>query len=181
MLVALIEPVKIYRRGEAHPITQMTPLTRLVDAARADSRAGREFAAVVSTLLDDAPHFKSQRERVLDMLSEWREVLPAVRVAANKSPIMRDAEPLAAELSEMSEAGLEAVRFLSENLATPANWRDERLALLDGVAKEKREVEFPIITPLRRLIHAAAELPQLKTLPASEWKARVTKLAEEKR
>jgi len=44
--VDLLEPVKHYRRGQQQPgATQFTPLTGLVDCARPDSAAAREFAA----------------------------------------------------------------------------------------------------------------------------------------
>src|SRR5262245_8751438 len=38
-LVSVVEPVKEYRRTQAHPATMLTLLTRLIDAARPDSEA----------------------------------------------------------------------------------------------------------------------------------------------
>jgi hexosaminidase len=172
---------KFSAREHVRPITQMTPLTRLVDAAAPDSRAAREFAAATDALLDDAPRFESRRERVRGLLNEWRGAYVAVRVMADRSPVMRDAEPLAADLSEMSAAGLEALQYLSAGIAPPVLWREEKLALLDRVAKTPREIEFSILPTLRRLIFAAAEMPQLKSLTAADWKASVLKLADEKK
>jgi hexosaminidase len=184
-----IEPLKVLfdvlapsiRRGEVRPITQMTPLTRLVDAASPDSRTAREFATAVGALLDDAPRFESRRERVRGFLDEWRGAYASLRVMADRSPVMRDAKPLAGDLSEMSAAGLEALQYLSANVAPPALWREEKLALLERVAKTPREVDFAVLPSLRRLVIAAAELPQLKTLTAADWKASVLKLAGEKK
>jgi hexosaminidase len=170
-----------FKRERVRPITQMTPLTRLVDAAAPDSRAAREFATAVGALLDDAPRFESRRERVRGFLNEWRAVYVPVRVMADRSPVMRDAEPLAGNLSEMSAAGLEALQYLTANVAPPLLWREEKLALLDRISKTPREVEFVILPSLKRLIFAAAELPQLRTLTAVEWKANVLKLADEKK
>jgi hexosaminidase len=172
---------KFFAREHVRPITQMTPLTRLVDAVAPDSRAAREFASAVGALLEDAPRFESRRERVRGFLDGWRGVYAPVRVMADRSPLMRDAEPLAGNLSEMSEAGLEAVQYLSAGIAPPAGWREEKLVLLERIAKMPREVEFTIIPSLRRLVFAAAELPQLRTLTAADWKASVLKLADEKR
>ena len=170
-----------FGREQVRPITQQTPLTRLVDAAAPDSRAAREFTSAVSSLLDDAPRFQSRRERVRGFLEEWRGVQPAVRVMADRSPLMRDAVPLADHLSEMSAAGLEAMQYLADGVAPPVGWRDERIALLDKVARTPSELDFPILPPLRQLIHAAGELPQLRSLPAAEWSARVRSLAEVKK
>jgi hypothetical protein len=81
----------------------------------------------------------------------------------------------------MSTAGLEALQYLSAQVAPPPLWREEKLALLERVAKTPREVDFAILPSLRRLVFAAAELPQLKTLAAADWKANVMRLADEKK
>jgi len=179
-LIATLTP-KFFGRDRVRLITQMTPLTRLVDTAAPDSRVAREFTAAVAALLDDAPRFESRRERVRSSLDEWRDAHASVRVLADRSPIMRDAEPLAGDLSEMSAAGMEALQYLSAGVAPPLLWREEKLALLDRVAKTPREVDFAVLPSLRRLVFAAAELPQLKSLTAADWKANVLRLADEKR
>ncbi|HEV2765496.1 MAG TPA: family 20 glycosylhydrolase [Pyrinomonadaceae bacterium] len=179
-LVGVLRPT-FFEREKVRPITQQTPLTRLVDAAAPDPRAAREFASAVAALVDDAPRFQSRRERVRAFLEEWRGVQPAVRVLADRSPLMRDAVPLADSLSEMGAVGLEALQYLSHAGAPPLGWREERLALLERVARTPSEVDFPILPALRQLVHAAAEQTQLRTLTAAEWKARVLKLAEEKK
>ncbi|HWS56608.1 MAG TPA: hypothetical protein VN228_20905, partial [Pyrinomonadaceae bacterium] len=130
---------------------------------------------------DDAPRFESRRERVRAALEEWRGVQPAVRVAADRSPLMREAVPLADALAEMSAAGLEAVEYLARGVAPPVGWREERIALFDRVARTPSEVDFPILAPLRQLVHAAGELPRLKTTAAAEWAAHVRALAAEKK
>jgi hexosaminidase len=172
---------KFFAREHVRPITQMTPLTRIVDAIVLDSRPAREFAAATDALLGDAPRFASRRERVRAFLDEWRAAYVPVRVMADRSPIMREAEPLARDLSEMSAAGLEALQYLSAGVQPPLLWREEKLVLLDRVEKMPREVEFAVLPSLRRLVFAAHELPQLKTLTAADWKANVLKLADEKR
>ena len=179
-LVGVLRPT-FFGREKVRPITQQTPLTRLVDAARPDSRPAREFASAVDGLIDDAPRFQSRRERVRAFLEEWRAVQPGVRVMADRSPLMRDAVPLADDLAAMGAAGLEALNYLSEASAPPLGWREERLALLDRVARTPSEVDFPILPALRQLIYAAAELPQLKSATAADWSARVRALAAEKK
>jgi hypothetical protein len=94
---------------------------------------------------------------------------------------MREAVAPADQLADMSAAALEAMQYLSDGSTPPVGWREERIALLDRVARAPSEVDFPILPPLRQLIHAAGELPQLKTLPAAEWSARVRALAEVKK
>ncbi|MFL6211278.1 MAG: beta-N-acetylhexosaminidase [Pyrinomonadaceae bacterium] len=180
-LATMVEPIKFLKRGDVHPITQQAPLTRLVDAAAPESQSARAFAADVTALLDDAPRFQSKREQLRARLAAWREVQPAITALADKSPIMRDAAPLADALAAASGAGLEALQYLTEGRAPSAEWRAEKLALLDGAAQPKGELELPIIPALRQLVLAAAELEQLKTMSPADWKAHVLALAAEKK
>lgn len=179
-LVELVEPIKNLSRENVNPITQQTPLTHLVDAAGPDSTPAREFNALVATLLDDAPRFRANRADLRERLARWRALHPAIYVMADRSPIMRDAEPLAKDLSGLSAAGLEALDYLAAGAQPPAEWRAEKLALIARVAATKSEVEFPILPALKQLVIAAAEQPQLKTMSAADWKAHVLALAAEK-
>jgi hexosaminidase len=179
-LLGALRPT-FFGREKVRPVTQQTPLTRLVDAAAPDPAASREFASAVAALVEDAPRFQSRRASLRAVLEEWRALQPVIRVMADRSPLMRDAVPLADSLAEMGAAGLEALQYLSNSSAPPPGWREERLALLERVARTPSEVDFPILPALRQLIHAAAEQPQLRTLSAAEWSARVRSLAEEKR
>ncbi|MFN2596036.1 MAG: beta-N-acetylhexosaminidase, partial [Pyrinomonadaceae bacterium] len=58
-LASVVEPVKEYRRYQVRPQTMLSPLTGLVDAARPDSDAAREFSREVDALLADAPRFEA--------------------------------------------------------------------------------------------------------------------------
>jgi hypothetical protein len=51
------------------------------------------------------------------------------------------------------------------------------LARLDEAAKPKAALEFVVITSVRKLVIAAAELPELRTTAPAEWKKRVNALA----
>jgi hexosaminidase len=176
-LASVVEPVKEYARSEADPATMLSPLTRLIDAATPDSRAAREFNALVDGLLSDAPRFRQNREQIKAVLTQWRDVRPALDVLIDQSPILREAEQLPRDLSEIGVAGLEALSYVAADVPPPAEWRSARLAMLEQASKPKAEVEFAIINPIRKLIILAAEVPELKSIPASQWKQRVLTLA----
>lgn len=179
-LASVVEPVKEYARAQAHPATMLTPLTRLIDAATPDSRAAREFTVLVDGLLSDAPRFRQNRDHIKAVLTQWRDVRPALDVLIDQSPILREAEQLPRDLSEIGVAGLEALSYLAADVPPPAEWRAARLAMLEQASKPKAEVEFAIINPIRRLIILAAEVPELKSIPVSQWRQRVLTLAGEK-
>jgi hexosaminidase len=176
-LVSLVEPVKEYRRTQAHPATMLTPLTRLIDAARPDSAAGRRFAALVDGLLSDAPNLARNRERIDSILRRWRDVGPMLEAMIDKAPVLREAEQLPRDLSAIGTAGLEALSYIVTDVDPPAGWRDDKLAMLEQAAKPKAEVEFAIIAPMRALVVLAAEFRSLKSMPHSEWRSRVLTLS----
>jgi hexosaminidase len=178
-LVDVLEPLKNLKRGSVKPITQMTPLTRIVDAAGPDSQAARELGTMVEGMLGDAPRFELYRDSLQNILSQWRNVYPSVNTMADKAPIMREAEPLAKQLSEVSAAGLEAIQYLSAGIAPPDGWQEEKLALLENVSKSKSEVEFAILPSIKQLVIAAGEGPRLKAMSPSDWKNHVTTLARD--
>jgi len=176
-LASLIEPVKEYRRGQMRPATMLSPLTGLVDAARPDSDAARRFVLMVDGLLSDAPRFQLYREDIHTTLTQWRDAGLSLDPQIDRSPLLREAQPLAKDLSEIGVAGLEAISYLTAGTAPTPEWRDAKLARLDEAAKPKAALEFVTIPSVKQLIIAAFELPQLKSMEAAEWKKRVTTLA----
>jgi hexosaminidase len=99
VLASLVEPVKEYRRGQEKPSTMLSPLTGLVDAARPDSEAARKFSRMVDDLLSDAPRFQMSATDLGITLSEWRSSEPALNSLIDRSPALREAKPLAADLA----------------------------------------------------------------------------------
>jgi hexosaminidase len=158
----------------------LTPLTRLIDAARPDSQAARRFASMVDGLLSDAPHFHRNRDSIRVVLTQWRDVRPALDIMIDKAPVLREAEQLPRDLSEIGAVGLEALSYVAAGLAPPDGWRDAKLAMLAEAAKPKAEVEFAMLEPVKKLIILADVKPTLKNIPHSEWKGRVLTVSAEK-
>ena len=176
-LASIIEPVKEYRRYQMRPQTMLSPLTGLVDIARPDSETARQFAANVDAFLSDAPRFAIYRPNLEHTLAEWLTASRDLGPMIDRSPALQEARPLVSSLADIGEAGLEAITHLSSGDPVTSEWRDAHLALLDEATKPKAALEFVVITSVRKLVIAAAELPQLKTTAPAEWKKRVTTLA----
>jgi len=138
----------------------LSPLTGLVDAAQPDSEAARQFAAMVEGLLADAPRFRLYRSDIRDSLTSWRDAGTALDLMIDRAPALQEARPLAKNLADVGAAGLEAIAYLSSGEAATAQWRDAQLAKLDEAAKPKAALELVIIPSVRKLVIAAAELPQ---------------------
>src|SRR2546429_7691891 len=176
-LASIIEPVKQYRRYQVRPQTMLSPLTGLVDAARPDSETARQFVSNVDAFLSDAPRFAFYRPDLEHTLAEWQSASRALGPLIDRSPALQEARPLANNLSAIAEAGLEAMSYLSSGSAPTTEWRNAQLARLEEAAKPKAALEFVVITSVRKLVIAAAELPQLNSTTPAEWKKRVNTMA----
>jgi hexosaminidase len=176
-LVSVLEPVKEYRRGQQRPSTMLSPLTGLVDAARADSETARRFSSMVEAMLSDAPRFRT--EAIRRILSEWRDAGPELNEIIERAPALHEAKPLADDLSEITAIGLEATGYIADGVAPTAQWRDAKLARLEQAAKPKAALEFANIRSVKLLVIAASELGSLQQLSPADWKARVNALANQ--
>jgi hexosaminidase len=143
-LAGVVEPVKDYAREEAHPYDRFTPLNRLIDAARPDSEIVRRFAALVDRMgAADLPEIREH-------LTLWRDNHARLApMLANSALLAEDAE-LSKDLSDIAEAGLEAL----DKKRDPA-WVAEKIALLDRAKQPKAELLLSVEPSIRKLIEAA--------------------------
>ena len=160
-LAGLVEPVKVYRRGIAHPSTQFTPLTRLVDVAVADPPAGRELSALVDQFLAGGPRFDTDYDRLKLIFAEWRNTRPTLEILMTQSPILQEAKPLSSTLFDLGESGTESLEYLYRGASPPVGWKQSKLNLLTEAARPSAEVEFSVIEPLKKLVNAAGDIPRL--------------------
>jgi len=177
-LVSVLEPVKEYHRGQQRPTTMLSPLTGLVDAARPDSESARRFAMMVEGLMSDAPRFQLYSDDIRNTLIAWRDAGPELNSIIDRTPALREAQPLANDLADIGTVGLEAVSYLTAGVAPTTAWRDAKLARLDQAAKPQAALEFATIASVKQLVIAAAELPSLQQASPADWKARVKTLAK---
>jgi hexosaminidase len=178
LLASIVEPVKEYRRGEQRPATMLTPLTGLVDAARPDSAASRQFSRMVDGFIADAPRFQLNATYLRLSLSEWRDAEPPLNVLIDRSPALREAKPLASDLGNLGTVGLEALSYIVGRVTPPNGWRAARLAIIQEATKPKAALEFPVVESVKKLVVAADELDGLTNMSTLEWKKRIDELAK---
>jgi len=157
-LVSVIEPVKEYRRYEMRPQTMLSPLTGAVDATTPDSEAGRKFSWMVQEFLDDAPRYQLYRPELSEMLAGWQTSGASLVPVIDRSPSLREVKPLANNLSILGETGLEAISYLKLGMPPPKEWRETSIAKLDEAAKPYAALEFVVVSGVKQLVNAAAEL-----------------------
>ncbi|MBI3662315.1 MAG: family 20 glycosylhydrolase [Acidobacteria bacterium] len=154
-LLRLVEPLSLGQRMRARRATQLTPLTSLGDIACPDAPARRELAALVAAFLRTAPRDPASGEALAREFRAWVELGRSLAAMAERAPLLRDAEGLAADLAELGAAGQEALTFLSEGKTSPKEWTASKLALLDRAAAHKGFLRLAVVSSLRQLIVAA--------------------------
>jgi hexosaminidase len=176
-LVSTVEPVKEYRRYQMRAQTMLSPLTGVVDAAAPDSEEAREFGRRVDAFLADAPRFLLYRAEIDRTLAGWQAAGVSLEPLIDRSAALKEIKPLARHLPGLGATGLESLSYL--RLATPParDWRETQLARLDEAAKPQAALEFVVISSLRKLVIAAAEVQRLQTMTAAEWQKHVNGLA----
>lgn len=176
-LVSVIEPVKEYRRYQMRPQTMLSPLTGAVDATTPDSEAARRFSWMVDEFLNDGPRFQLYRAELGASLADWQTSGASLEPIIDRSPALKEIKLLAKNLSDLGETGLEAISFLKLSTPPSREWRDTSLAKLEEAAKPYGALEFAVIPTVRKLVIAAAELPQLRRMTQAEWREHIKKLS----
>src|SRR5262249_20255793 len=99
-----------------------------------------------------------------------------------RAPLMNEeAAPLAKDMEDVCDIGLEAYGFLQSNKIPNEEWLNSKLARLIEAAKPKAAVELMIVQPVMELVAAAAEQEKRKTMSVEEWKKHVKSLTAEKK
>jgi hexosaminidase len=171
-LADVVEPVKEYRRGRMRLSTQDMPLDRLVDAARPESIPARTFRRGVDGLLL-APPASRDDAALRAALTAWSANHARLDPVLAASPPAREARSLSRDLSALAAVGLEALDAVKADRAQPPAWRDTSMQLLALAAKPRAELELAMVPAVRKLVLAAAQLDEARTMPLPEWNRRL--------
>ena len=146
ILANLVEPGDLDVREETHKYIQSTPLNRLVDSARPESRAAREFAVLVDHM---------DRVRLRARLTRWRDNDARLHPLLAKSFLLEEDIPISQDLSRLGTVGLEALDYIERGRHAPAQWIADQRAFLDNAGKWRGEVRLAIVPAIRKLVEAA--------------------------
>jgi hexosaminidase len=148
-LVSVIEPVKEYRRYQQRPQTMLSPLTGMIDAATADAEGARRFSWMVQQFLDDAPRYQLYRPELTKMLADWQTAGASLGPVIDQSPSLAEIKPLAQNLAQLGETGMQAITYLKLRMPPPKEWRDSSIIKIDEAAKPHGALEFVMINEPR--------------------------------
>jgi len=153
-LVAVIEPVKIYKRNELKKQTQQTPLTRVVDAASADAKVARDFRTLIEQLLSQINHSEELILEIKACLELWKHNHEKLKPIIAKSPILIEIEPLSESLSDLGRIGLEILEIKLKNSVLGESERKEFLHIIQEAMKPVAQTELMIVSSIEDLVHS---------------------------
>src|SRR5438477_6213289 len=157
VLADVVEPVKDYTREDTAPAvpTSLTPLNRVVDAARPESDTARQFSDMVNAFLSGKPKPGTETE-IRASLTRWRDNQVELQPLAEKSFLVKEVLPLSQNLSTLGTAGLAALDYLDHDERAPEQWRSQQLALIEQTKKQQAQLLLMIAPAVQKLIEASA-------------------------
>jgi hexosaminidase len=169
-LADAVEPVKGYaREGLAKAeATSLTPLNRVIDAARPESLRAREFNQLVDEFL--AGRIKPGMEiQIRSTLNQWKDNEVQLEPAAQNSALVQEVTPLSHDLSALATAGLQALDYLDRGEKSPQAWKTQQIALAQSAIQPRAQLLLMVASPVQKLIQASAgEKPTDLAIPKSD-------------
>ncbi|MDH5744377.1 MAG: family 20 glycosylhydrolase [Candidatus Aminicenantes bacterium] len=154
-LADIVEPIKYLTRGSIRQYTQMTPMNRLVDAARPESLVARKFRNIVNEFVADAPDHNANKETIRKWLIRWRNNHEELKPVLEESLLLQEIVPLSEHVADLAEAGLQAMEYIEKRQEAPMSWLDGVLPLLSPPQKPQYELIIMILPAIRNLVETA--------------------------
>jgi hexosaminidase len=146
-LADVVQPVQGYKRARARHYSSFTPLNRLVDVARPDSEAAREFEAAIQ-----AKNWASARIA----LTVWKNNDARLKPILASHFLLNEIEPVSATLSAVASIGLQALDDLEAGKSGSAVWTQQSRAALEDAKKSQAELTIAIVPGVEELVAAAS-------------------------
>jgi len=153
----VVEPVKDYNREELAVVeaTSLSPLNRVIDAARPESTTARKFANLVDGLI--AGHADSDaKQEIKALLIRWRDNQSNLQLLENQSFLLKEIVPLSQELSGVATTGLQALDYMDRGERAPAAWATTQFALLEEAQKPKAQLLLMVVPSVQKLVEATS-------------------------
>jgi hexosaminidase len=158
VLADAVEPTKDYTREEIYPQppVKVTPLNRLADAARPESKVARNFAAIVDTWIQSGYKDSATENQIRSWLTKWRDNDARLQPMLDRSFLLTEDKPLSADLAALATAGLQALDSLDKTQPKSDAWRTEQLEVAERSLKPRANLLIMVAPPIQKLIEAAS-------------------------
>ena len=153
----VVEPVKDYTREEIAAVeaTSLSPLNRVIDAARPESATARRFANLVDALLAGRADPEAKPE-IKAWLTRWRDNQMSLQPLENQSFLLKEIIPVSQDLSAVANTGLQALDYFDRGERAPEAWAAQEFALLEQAQKPKAQLLLMATPPVQKLVEASS-------------------------
>jgi hexosaminidase len=153
----VVEPVKDYTREEIATVeaTSLSPLNRVVDAARPESDTARHFADLVDALIAGQADPDTKQE-VRTMLTRWRDNQTNLQALETQSFLLTEIIPLSQDLSAVATTGLQALDYLDRGERASDDWATQQFAVLAEAQKPKAQLLLMVAPSVQKLVEASS-------------------------
>ena len=153
----VVEPVKDYTREEIATVeaTSLSPLNRVVDAARPESDTARHFADLVDALIAGQAD-PSAKQEVRTLLIRWRDNQTNLQALETQSFLLTEIIPLAQDLSAVATTGLQALDYLDRGERASDDWATQQFAVLAEAQKPKAQLLLMVAPSVQKLVEASS-------------------------
>jgi hexosaminidase len=93
-----------------------------------------------------------------NVLTQWQTSGSQLHPVIDRSPALKEIKPLAHNLTQLGETGLQALSYLKGGAPPPPEWRDLHLAKLEEAAKPYAALELVVVSGVKQLVQAASEI-----------------------
>jgi hexosaminidase len=155
-LLALSQPVTFGQRHRLQAgMTQQTPLTRLIDAARPDPPSRWGSLTMVERFVQDSGRSAALRDSLRQTFAAWQALAPAVHAVAVRTPLARDGVPAADALARVAGVGTAALDRMAGTVVTTRAWQDSARAVLDSATGPQGLLRLTVVDAVRWLVEDA--------------------------
>jgi hexosaminidase len=153
----VVEPVKDYTREEIATVeaTSLSPLNRVIDAARPESDTARRFAELVDTLIAERADSAAKAE-IRTWLTRWRDNQSKMQVLETQSFLLKEIVPMSEDLSAVAATGLRALDYIERGERAPQTWANDQIALLQQAQKPKAQLLLMVAPSVQKLVEASS-------------------------
>ena len=153
----VVEPVKDYDREELAVVeaTSLSPLNRVIDAARPESATAKRFADLVDALIAGRASAEDKQE-ARTWLTRWRDNQSNLQRLEGQSFLLQEIVPISQNLSAVAATGLQALDYIDRGQRTPAAWATQQFALLQQAQKPKAQLLLMVAPSVQKLVEASS-------------------------
>ncbi len=153
----VVEPVKDYKREELAVVeaTSLSPLNRVIDAARPESTMARNFSDLVDAMVAGRADARAKHE-VQTLLIRWRNNQSNLQPLEGQSFLLKEIVPLSQDLSAVATTGLQALDYMDRGERAPAAWATEQFALLEEAQKPRAQLLLMVVQSVQKLVEASS-------------------------